>query len=345
MGITGYAGEELIKILSGHPGTGVIFLSSRFDKPGKKLSEIYPHFSGLKNVNPECTSLDIDNNLKESSLKDTDVVFLALPHGASAEIASKLLKAGKKVIDLSADFRLKDPAAYKKWYGLEHPCPQLIKDAVYGLPELYKNELKKTKLAANPGCYPTSAILACAPLLKNSLVEPVPVIIDSKSGYSGGGRELARKFSGASAPDAYAYKTGGTHRHIPEIEQELSLLSACSADGCKIVFTPHVIPMERGMFTCTYFRPAKKTSVAELTALYKKFYENEPFVRVLDAGAAPHTSAVSNTNFCDIGFAFEEDKNILVVMSAIDNLVKGASGQAVQNMNLMSGFGEKDGLL
>lgn len=338
IGITGYAGEELIKILTKHAGVELVFLSSRFDKPKKKLSEIYPEFTG--GLDMDCTSLDIGKNLIESGLKDTDAVFLALPHGTSAEIGGKLFEAGKKIIDLSADFRLKDALTYKKWYGLDHPKPQLLKEAVYGLPELYKNQIKNAKIIANPGCYPTSAILASVPLLKNDLVKTNPVIIDSKSGYSGAGREFSKKYVNSGIPDTFAYKTGGKHRHIPEMEQELSLLTKAES-GCKIVFTPHVVPMERGMLTCIYFQALKTMAIDELIALYESFYRDEPFVRILPAGTEPHTLNVINTNFCDIAFAFDKEKNILTVMSAIDNLVKGASGQAVQNMNLMYGYDEK----
>ncbi|MBU0951685.1 MAG: N-acetyl-gamma-glutamyl-phosphate reductase [Elusimicrobia bacterium] len=341
IGITGYAGEELIKILFQHPGIEIKFLSSRFDKPKKKLSEIY---SNLKNIpDIDCTSLDIDNNLKESELKNTDVVFLALPHGTSAQIAKKVLKAGKKVIDLSADFRLKNPATYKKYYELEHPCPELLKEAVYGLPELYKTQISKAKLIANPGCYPTSVILGSMPLLKNKLVKKTSIIIDSKSGYSGAGREFVKKYLAAGLPNTFAYKTGGKHRHIPEMEQELSLLTE-KPEECKIIFTPHVVPQERGMYSVLYFEILRKISLTEIASLYKTFYKDEPFVRVLGEGKEPQTINVTNTNFCDIGFALYESKNILIVMSALDNLVKGASGQAVQNMNLLYGLDEKTGL-
>lgn len=340
IGITGYAGEELIKILAKHPSAEIIFLSSRFDKPKKKLSEIYPQFKNTLDL--DCISLDIEKNLKESELKKTDVVFLALPHGASAEIGFSVLKAGKKVIDLSADFRLKTPATYKKWYEIEHPHPELLKEAVYGLPELYKKQIAKAKLIANPGCYPTSVILGSAPLLKNNLAETDSIIIDSKSGYSGGGRELAKKFLNTGIQNTYAYKTGGKHRHIPEIEQELSSLAN---KECKIVFTPHVVPQERGMLSTMYFEIVKKIKTQEVAEMFKAFYEKEPFVRILPPDTEPQTINVINTNFCDIGFAFNEKKNILTVMSAIDNLVKGASGQAVQNMNLIFGLDEKTGLI
>ncbi|OGS20471.1 MAG: N-acetyl-gamma-glutamyl-phosphate reductase [Elusimicrobia bacterium RIFOXYA2_FULL_40_6] len=335
IGITGYAGEELINILSKHPNVDIVFLSSRFDKPTKKLSEIYSYLKTTFDF--DCNSLDIDNNLKQSGLKNADVVFLALPHGTSAEIAYKLLKAGKKVIDLSADFRLKNPETYKKYYELEHPHPELLKEAIYGLPELYKKQISKASLIANPGCYPTSVILGSAPLLKNKLVKTTSIIIDSKSGYSGAGREFAKKYQATGLPNTFAYKTGGKHRHIPEMEQELS---------ATIIFTPHVVPQERGMYTVLYFELLKNISLNEIADLYKTFYKDEPFVRILPAGIEPQTINIMNNNFCDIGFAMYPcaGKNTLIVMSAIDNLVKGASGQAVQDMNIMYGLDEKTGL-
>ena len=253
-----------------------------------------------------------------------------------------LVNAGKKVIDLSADYRIKDPAVYEKWYAIKHTQVKLLSSTVYGLPELYKTQIQKCNMVANPGCYPTSMLLGTAPLLKNALVETEGIIIDSKSGYSGAGREFSKKYESTGKPDTFAYKTGGKHRHIPEVEQEMTKIAGKS---CNILFTPQVVPQERGMFTNIYLKLKKKMNLTDVFELYAGFYKNEPFVRILPENTEPKTINVMNTNYCDIGFALYPEHNTLLVMSALDNLLKGASGQAVQNMNIMFGLKETEGLL
>jgi len=266
----------------------------------------------------------------------SDVVFCALPHGASQEVVPVLLKQGRMVIDLSADFRLKDAAVYKAWYG-EHKATGLLKDAVYGLPELFRSKIKGARFVANPGCYPTGAALALAPLAKAGFIEQGSVIIDSKSGVSGAGRGAAVEYLFAEVSGGFkAYKVG-SHRHTPEIEQTLSEVAGAAMS---VTFTPHLLPVSRGILTTAYAGTKDACASEELHKLYDGFYAKEPFVRVLPLGKFPDISHVRGSNFCDIGVWCDEKKKRAVIVSAIDNLVKGASGQAVQNMNIMAGFAE-----
>ncbi|MBU0759726.1 MAG: N-acetyl-gamma-glutamyl-phosphate reductase, partial [Candidatus Omnitrophica bacterium] len=267
--------------------------------------------------------------------------FLALPHKVSMQFAPVLLKAGKKVIDLSADFRLRDKGVYEKWYEVKHECPEYIKKAVYGLPELYRKDIKKAELIANPGCYPTSVILGCAPLLKKGLVEPDNIICDSKSGVSGSGRVPAQALMFTEIQNSFrAYKVN-SHRHMPEMDQELA---AVSGSSISVNFTPHLVPMERGILSTIYLKLKKKIDTESALQLYRDFYREEYFLRVMDKDIFPDTKNVVRSNFCDVGLKVFPAKNLIIVMTAIDNLVKGASGQAVQNMNIMYGFEEKSGL-
>ncbi|MCX5782385.1 MAG: N-acetyl-gamma-glutamyl-phosphate reductase [Elusimicrobia bacterium] len=333
IGITGFTGEELLKILLKHKNVKISVLQGRTSSEVKPLKQIYPN---LSQIDINCEPLDI------KGLSDKcDVVFLALPHRISFEIVPEIIKAGKKVIDLSADFRLNDGQIYEKWYGSKHTATHLLTEAVYGLPEIYREKIKKAKLIANPGCYPTSVILACAPAMKKNIVESSSLIVDSKSGISGAGRKAAEEYFQKEHPNFRAYNIGGIHRHIPEIEQELSKVV-----GEKVVltFTPHIIPIERGMLSTIYLDLKKKISTADIISLYSEFYKNEPFVRVLKEGELPSTKNVVNTNFCEIGLKVDDRINRLIVISAIDNLIKGASGQAVQNMNIMFNLGEEEGL-
>jgi N-acetyl-gamma-glutamyl-phosphate reductase len=339
IGLMGYAGEELLRLLSRHNGVEITYAADKFE-PGSKertIGDIYPE-TGKSLKSLPCRNFDPEELAKTSC----SVVFLALPHCVSLNFVPGILKSGKKAIDLSADYRLNDAQIYKEWYGLEHTRPELLKLAVYGLPELYRKEIKNAKLIANPGCYPTSAILACAPLLKDGIIDPDSLVFDSKSGISGGGRKFAADYMEKDSPDTYAYKVAGTHRHIPEIEQELGKLSGRSV---VIDFTPHIVPQERGMFTTLHAKFASKNSGRrDIRQLYLDFYGDEPFVKILPEGGVPHTESVVKTNFCEIGFGIDKRTDKLIVFSAIDNLVKGASGQAVQNMNIMFNFDEKEGL-
>lgn len=333
VGATGYAGEELIKILLKHPAVKIALVSAVIEKP-TKISEIFPNFKGKLDL--ECKQHTI-----EGIIESSDLVFLALPHTVSIKYVPQLIKAGKSVIDISADYRLKDALLYKKWYKIEHTDKNNLKKTVYGLPELYRKKIRDSKLVANPGCYPTASILSSAPLLKKKLVEEDSIIIDAKSGYSGAGRKPDNDpFMQQLKDNLRAYKPS-LHQHIPEIEQELTDLAG---KEIKVVFVPHLIPIERGILTTAYFKMKKKISEVDMVKIFENFYANEPFVRILRLGEYPQTRDVLNTNFCLIGIKVDEERKTVIVISVIDNLVKGASGQAVQNMNLMCGFKETEAL-
>ncbi len=331
-GGSGYTGLELMRILLRHPGAKVVGLTSRKFK-GQPLSETYPLFEGLTDI------AFIDASPAELAAM-SDVIFMATPHGEAMAVAPAFLEAGKKVIDLSADFRLRNLDVFAKWYH-RHTAPELMKKAVYGLPELYREEVKKADLVANPGGYVTSAILALAPALRERVIDPATIIIDSKSGVSGAGRDAVIGSLFCEVDEGFkAYKVNG-HRHSPEIEQELSVLAG---EEVKVSFTPHLLPLTRGILSTVYASLKQKLSAAEMIDLYRGFYENEPFIRVLGKGVFPNVSSVKGTNFCHVGLAVDERTNRVIILSAIDNLVKGASGQAVQNMNLMCGLREDTAL-
>jgi N-acetyl-gamma-glutamyl-phosphate reductase len=333
VGSSGYAGGELFRMLLHHPLATVTAVTSE-KSAGKPIADIFPHLAGLADL--ICEPLD-----PEAVAKKSDFIFLALPHVASQEAVFRFHQLGKKVVDLSADYRLTDPALYETWYEHCHQHPDLLRSAVYGLPELHRGKIKNASLVANPGCYPTSAILGLAPLLKRGIVDLQSIVIDSKSGVSGAGRSPSL---GHHYPEVneglMAYKIG-THRHTPEIEQELSALAGMQVT---VSFTPHLIPMNRGILTTTYARFSHETNAAQLHALYEEFYKQEPFVRLLPAGQFPNVRNVRGSNFCDIGVHADSRTRRAVVVTAIDNLGKGASGQAIQNMNLMMGFDETEGL-
>ncbi|HEY6011500.1 MAG TPA: N-acetyl-gamma-glutamyl-phosphate reductase, partial [Nitrospirota bacterium] len=333
VGSSGYTGGELMRILLNHPRATVTAITSE-KSAGKPITSIFPHLAGLTSL--VCEPLDPD-----AVAKKADLVFLALPHVTAQEAAFRFHRLGKKVVDLSADYRIADPAVYEKWYEHAHQYPELLKTAVYGLPELHREKIKKASLIANPGCYPTSAILGLAPLLGKGIVDPKSIIVDSKSGVSGAGRSPALAYHYPEANEAFmAYKVGA-HRHTPEIEQEISLLEGA---GIVISFTPHLVPMTRGILTTIYAKQTAPEDTAKLHARYREFYRQEPFVRLLPAGEFPNVRNVRGSNFCDIGVYADTRTGRAVVVTAIDNLVKGASGQAVQNMNLMMGFDETAGL-
>ena len=333
MGASGYAGEELLRILLDHPEVQITAVAAKIDPVN--ICKLYPWLKGRLDL--ECRDMSA-----EEVSKKCDMVFLALPHKASMQFAPIFLKKGLKVIDLSADFRIKDVNVYEKWYELKHECPEYIKDAVYGLPEFYRKEVKKADLIANPGCYPTSVILGCAPLLKKNLVDPDSIISDSKSGVTGAGRVLAQALMSKEVENSFKPYKVNAHRHMPEIDQEIALMAGSKVS---VNFVPHLVPMERGMMSTIYLQLKKNISTSEALKLYKDFYSKEYFVRVMDEGIFPDTKNVVRTNFCDIGCKVFPEKNLVIVVTAIDNLVKGASGQAVQNMNIMCGFNEKEGLI
>ncbi|MBI5123915.1 MAG: N-acetyl-gamma-glutamyl-phosphate reductase [Candidatus Omnitrophica bacterium] len=331
VGATGYAGEEVIKILIKHKLVKITELSACLEKE-EPISSIFPAFKGRLDL--ICHKPDAGQ-----MAKNIDIVFLALPHKISMEIAPVFLKGGKKVIDLSADYRL-DADVYKVWYGIEHKDKGNISKAVYGLPELYYDRIKKADLIANPGCYPTSAILGAAPALKEKAVDEGHIVIDSKSGVTGAGRkpDLALSFSEVNE-NLKAYKVN-EHQHKPEINKILSEAAGAKID---IVFTPHLIPMNRGILSTVYMKLIKKISTAQAIDIYKKFYKGKPFVRIYDEGKLPQVRDVVGSNYCDIGL--KVTGGTLIAISCIDNLTKGAAGQAVQNMNIMCGFDETEGLV
>jgi len=331
-GASGYTGQELIRILSGHPEVSLTAVTSR-RFAGKEIAEIFPSLLGI-------TSLKYQNTPPEEIAKIADIVFLALPHGVSMEIAPVFIRAGKKVIDLSADYRLRDLGTYEKWY-VKHVSAGLLKNAVYGIPELYRQEIRGTALVANPGCYPTSIILGLAPALKNKLLDVNTIIANSASGVSGAGREpQIGSLFGEVDGGFKAYKVG-KHRHTPEIEQELNRLAG---EKFVISFTPHLLPVKRGILSTIYASLKKDISIADLYSLYSSFYAAEKFVRICPVGAFPNISSVCGSNFCDIGLAVDPRTKRIIIISAIDNLIKGAAGQAVQNMNILCNWKEDTGL-
>ena len=322
--VTGYAGVELARLLASHPGVTLTSVSGR-SAAGKRLAEVFPHLAGIE--------LMVDSELDE-----VDIAFSALPHKESAAELLPLLKRGIRVIDLSADFRLNDPAEYPTWYGFSHPAPELLKKATFGLTELNRSKIAQSQLVANPGCYPTGAILALAPAVKAGLVSN-RFIIDSKSGVSGAGRSLSLSTHFAEADEnVVAYALDG-HRHLPEIVQELSKLQASPIE---VSFVPHLIPMTRGILTTAYASITHSIEPAELRHIYTDFYKNESFVRV--APAPPHTKHTLGSNLCLVYPSLDARTGTLIAISTLDNLVKGAAGQAVQNMNVMLGLDERLGL-
>lgn len=330
--VTGYAGMELARILARHPDAEVTSVTGR-SAAGQKLGEYFPHLS------------EFDLTITEEVTESVDVVFSALPHAASAERIGQALADGVKAIDISADFRLKDLQTYEDWYGVRHPCPERVEDAVYGLTELHRDEVAGCSLVANPGCYPTASILALAPAVEAGIIEP-EIIVDAKSGVSGAGRGLSLKTHYSEVNENLtAYSVDG-HRHLPEIQQELDALSG--ADGLNITFLTHLIPMTRGILASCY-APLKAGAVAagkaakgEVREIYEGFYQGETFAKVV--GAPPMTKHTLGNNDCVIYPTVDERTNRLIVISCIDNLVKGAAGQAVQNMNLMFGLPEDEGI-
>jgi N-acetyl-gamma-glutamyl-phosphate reductase len=330
MGASGYSALELIKLLLRHPHVEITTLTTRHAEP-RAVGQVHPSLAGR-------LDLSLENLSAEAVAERADYVFCCLPHGASAAAAMQLLPLGKKVIDLSADYRLSDTAEYAKWYGLEHADPENLKDAVYGLPELYRDDIRTASLIANPGCYPTSAILALAPLLEAGLISSSGIIIDAKSGASGAGREPKPHLHFAECNENLTAYGVGTHRHMPEIDQ---ILTDAAGRSVEVIFTPHLVPMDRGILSTCYALPTGETSTEALLSLYREFYAGEPFVRVLSG--LPATKHVTGTNFCDLTARVVRGR--VVVLSVIDNLIKGASGAAVQNFNLMSGILETTALL
>ncbi len=319
IGVLGYAGEELIEILLRHPYVEIVYIEDKIENFKEKTIEKFP---------------ELNINKLSNSAETADIIFLALPHGVSLEYVPEFIRLNKKVVDLSADYRLKSKNIYETWYGKKHTSPELLKKSVYGLPELHRNEISSAQLIANPGCYPTSIILGSYPAIKKLPVDKTIIIADSKSGISGGGKKFVEEYLSKNTDNTYAYQVT-KHRHTPEIEQELST---------KVIFTPHIVPQERGILSTIYLKLKQEISIDEVISTYKEFYKDEPFLRIFEKDKLPQTAEVIYTNFCDIGFTIDKTNNFLIVISAIDNLVKGASGQAVQNMNILFRLDEKTGL-
>jgi len=334
VGASGYTGSELIRFLITHPEQVELVCITSRTFAGQYVGHVLPNLRGLLDLKFE--NLDIDEVADR-----VDVVFLGLPHKTSMTFAPRFFDLGVKIIDFSADYRLKSAEVYESWYQ-EHTSTHLLKEAVYGLPEIHRAEIRGASLIANPGCYPTGAILALLPALKSGVVESEGIIVDAKSGVSGAGRTAKDVTHFPDRYDNFTAYNIGSHRHTPEIEQELS---SAMGKNITVCFVPHLVPMNRGILTTAYLKLSKSISSADLLEIYSRHYECEPFVRVLDEGEVPQTQAVRGSNFCDIGVKVVQGSNLAVVVSAIDNLTKGASGQALQNMNIVAGFDETAGLL
>ena len=335
IGATGYAGNELVRLLLGHKDAEIVWLGSR-SYIDQNYSDVYRNM--FKLVDAKC----MDDNMEQLA-NEVDVIFTATPQGLCASLVNDEILSKTKIIDLSADFRLKNVNVYEQWYKLEHKAPQYIDEAVYGLCEINRDKVSKdTRIIANPGCYTTTSILTLYPMVKEGIINPDTIIIDAKSGTSGAGRgaKVANLFCEVNeSMKAYGV---GTHRHTPEIEEQLGY--ACGRDDLKLIFTPHLVPMNRGILVTAYANLAKDVTYEDVKAAYDKYYDKEYFVRVLPKDVCPETRWVEGSNFVDIGFKIEPRTNRLIMMGALDNLVKGAAGQAVQHMNLLFGLPENEGL-
>lgn len=333
LGATGYAGIETVRLLLRHSGVNLTRIVSH-SNVGTKISDLYPNLRGICDM--EFSALDPDD-----IANSCDIVFTALPHGASKEVIPKLYEKGLKIIDLSGDFRYDDPAVYEKWYGQPHSAPELLEQSVYGLCELYRDKIKDARLVGNPGCYTTCSISGLYPIVQSGFADNHSIIIDAKSGVTGAGRGLNLPNLFCECTETMkAYKVA-THRHTSEIEQELS---HAAGEDIVLSFTPHLIPMKRGIFATCYINLKEKKTTEELISLYKDFYKGEQFVTVYDAGSLPEVKHIAGSNRIGIGITVDERLNRAVIISCLDNLIKGAAGQAVQNMNIMCGLPEETGL-
>ncbi len=332
IGVTGYAGIELLRLLNEHPYVEIDQLISH-SNAGEKLSNVYPQFTGIDERDLEKYDLNI--------LKDSDLIFSALPHGVAQDIVAELIENGLRVIDLSGDYRYRNKEIYEKWYGLKHNHPHLLKQSVYGLVEVKRKEIKSAQLVANPGCYPTGSLLALLPVIKQGIINRESIIIDAKSGVSGAGRSLSRICHFTEADESIkAYKIA-EHRHVSEIEAKLA--ETINRD-IKLSFTPHLIPMKRGILSTIYLDAKEEIEEKNLARIYRDFYKNSQFVQILPRDILPDTKYVAGTNYCHLGIYVDKRLQRIILVSAIDNLGKGAAGQAVQNMNVMFGFAETEGL-
>jgi len=332
VGVTGYTGGELYRLLLAHPHVDVVRITAR-SKVAEPISKFFPNLRGVSDQRVEPT--------ESASTTGIEAVFLSTPHGVAMDLAEAYLAQNVKVIDISGDHRLRDPEQFHAWYGLEHRRPQLLEEAVYGLPELFRKEIKGATLVSNPGCYSTAAILAVAPLVKQGLVVPDSIVIDSKSGVSGAGRKPGPLFHQPECGQNFtAYKIAA-HQHTPEIEQALGDLAG---EPLKVSFVPHLLPISRGILTTAYGDLEKDMDLEQLRTVYREFYQGEPFIRLREEENRVSLNAVVGSNYCDIGIFLDDRLNRVIVVSVIDNLIKGAAGQAVQNFNLLFDFEETLGL-
>lgn len=345
VGASGYSGEELVRLLLSHPYAELVAVTSR-QQAGQTVAQVFPKFAS----HPRAKALRFVEPNAELLATQADIVFLALPHGVAAEFAVPLLNGGARVIDLSADFRLKSAAIYKEFYAHDHPAPELLAKSVYGLPEVHRAAIKGATLVASPGCYPTSVLLPSLPLMRAGIIKPQGIIADSMSGVSGAGRKAELDYLFVECNESVRPYGVPKHRHLSEIEEQLAL---AAGGPVTIQFTPHLIPVNRGILTTLYLAPAKHFSTAaeaaalgeQINACYQAAYALEPFVRVLEGKALPDTKNVVGTNVCEIAWRLDPRTGRLIVMSAEDNIVKGASGQAVQSFNIMCAYPETAGLL
>jgi N-acetyl-gamma-glutamyl-phosphate reductase len=336
IGASGYVGEELVQLLLHHPYADLVAVTSR-QFAGKTLGEIFPRFSHYQKA-AELRCVEPDPPRLAQMAK---TIFLALPHGLAAEFAKPLLQASARVVDLSADFRVRDPKTYKEFYGEDHPGPELLREAVYGLPEIYRAKISDAKLVACPGCYPTSILLPLLPVIRENVINPTSIVVTSLSGVTGAGRKVEADYLFAECNESVRPYGVPKHRHLSEIEQELSI---CAGEKVTIQFTPHLVPVNRGIVTTIYVDLREKIHANSIASIYEKAYRDEPFVRLLGAERFPDTKNVTGTNFIDIAWRTDPRTGRVILMSAIDNVVKGASGQAIQCLNLMRGYPETTGL-
>jgi N-acetyl-gamma-glutamyl-phosphate reductase len=337
VGASGYSGEELVRLLSRHPGVDLIALTSR-QLAGQTVETVFPKFAGLRYAQLAFIESDVEKILATGAR----YVFLALPHGVAAEFAQPLVAAGVRVIDLSADFRIKDPGVYQEFYGEAQPAPELAAISVYGLPEIYREQIRTAKLVASPGCYPTSAIVPLYPLLKSRLLERESLVINSLSGVSGAGRNAKVELLFAECNESVRAYGVPKHRHLGEIEQELS---NAYGDTVTVSFAPHLIPVNRGIATTIHARPAAGIGIGEIANALRAAYAEEPFIRLLGENGNADTKNVTFTNFVDIAWRHDPRTGRVILLSAEDNLVKGAAGQAVQSLNVMCGWPETTALM
>lgn len=333
IGASGYGGAETVRLLATHPEVRLVHVTAE-TRQGQRLSDLYPNLRGFVDLVTEAVD-------PARIGRDSDVVIVSLPTGKAMSLVPELLEHGARVIDVAADFRLRDPAQYPAWYGLSHTAPRYLGDAVYGLTELHRARIRKARLVADPGCYPAAALLALAPLLRAGVVDPRSLVVDAKSGVSGAGRGGAGGHAFAEAnEDVRAYSVPA-HPHTAEMEQELAALAGVEV---RVTFVPHLVPMTRGILVTAYAPLLREVDPAEVQSLYREAYAGEPFVRVLPEGTLPQTKATLGSNFCDVGVRINRRSSTAVVLAALDNLGKGAAGQAVQNLNLMAGLPEDLGL-